>query len=792
MPSQVSPVVVARLVLAVAALAFATACSSTGCQGCTPTPIPGGFPQEQRFDNAMQVRLSETGLGFIEKNFESMVKMLVPNGLTFTIPPTDCASSDQKICCSGPACVATMGISSVDIVPTPQSTLKLDLRATVKTTAIKYEKHVAVLGWFGCDVTFDSAASAPPTIGLQADVNLLVQANNGNKLQIQRGTTTLQDFGCGDITISGSWYCTVVDWLCPLFQGMIKNQLTSTVDSTVDGMLKSLPLGQEGRFDVASFLKSYSPRTTGVVDYFMWAGGYAEAENNGMSIGVMAGFRPAQHNPCVPDCEKAGATCVPPQKAAIVRSPSLHGGTRPDGKPYDVGIGVDRKALDVAAYAMYSSGGLCLDVGSDKVQQLSSDLFSLLVPSINNLTGGQSSPMMLAVRPRHPPTVELGKGTWHKDAGGKVIIDEPLLKLKAKDFAAEIYVMVDERLVRLFTVVGNLDVPVLLYADAQGRLQPMIGALDNALQNIRLENADLITEDTQSLAKLFPTILTLAGSFLASGFAPIELPSIQSLKLQLDGGSITSVDSNQVLAVFANLGIAASGQPWQWEQVQPEAGLEEVRVPETAAFRVGPSFDPWGGPEVVLKVGAKLPPALARQPVEWAYRIDGGFYRPWTTAQRLTIRDPIFWLQGNHTIEVMARVVDRPSTTSLSTVRVPVVIDTVAPRVALVPTAGGVRAEVRDSATAAVQLELSWSVGGAPFSAYGRQWSVSVPEGTAVAVRVRDRGGNISSASTTATAAIVDEGTETGGCTVSGRGGAAGGLLLIFAALLGALVRRRR
>jgi hypothetical protein len=794
--SKVPSVILWRLALGVAALVFSSACGSTGCQGCTPTPIPGGFPQQHRFDNAMQVRIAPSGLSFVENNFENLVKMLVPTGLSFTIPPTDCSSPDQKLCCGTGPCTATMALSNVSLAPTPQSTLKLDMRATVKTTKIKYEKHVAVLGWFTCDVTYDSTAAAPPTLGLQADVNLNVQAADGNKLAIQRGTTTLQDFDCGDITLSGSWYCTVADWLCPLFKGMIQDQLIATVDSTVDGMLKSLPMGQEGRFDVASFLRAFSPRTAGVVDYFMWGGGYAEAENSGMSLGVMAGFRAAKANACVPDCEKAGATCAPPQKVAIVRSNAFRGAARPDGKAFDVGIGIDRQALDVAAYSMYSSGGLCLDVASQTLPQLSSDLFSLLIPSIKNLTGGQSSPMMLSVRPRNPPRVELGKGTYHKDSSGKIVIDDPLLKLKAKDFAAEVYVQVDERMVRLFTIVGDLEVPVLLYADALGNLQPMIGALDAALKNIRLENAELITEDTASLAKVFPTILAMAGSFLGSGFAPIELPAVQSLKLLLDGGSITTTDNNQVLAIFAKLGLVKTTSYTLPElRVSTAASIERLWAPPTEAFRVGPAFDPAGGPEVVVRLGARLPQTLAGQPVEYAYRLDGGFYHPWTTGERLVVRDPALWLQGRHTLDVMARVVDSPLTTDLAPVRLSFTIDTIAPQVRLMPSAGGVRAELRDAATPAEELELSWSIGGGPFSSYSRQRSVQAPEGAEVRVQVRDAAGNVTAATTLARASLPAtaepaEVAGAGGCAMWGRSPASA-LVVLGLLLLAALVTRR-
>lgn len=782
---RISPAVLWRLVLGAALLLISAACGSTGgCQGCTTTTV--GFPPEHRFDNAMQVRLSQSGVTFMEQNFDKLVTTLVPGGLAFDIPPS-CGSS-QKVCCSGPPCSLDMNITSVQITPTPKSTAKLSLRAQVKTVnPIKFEQKV-LIAWISCDVSFDSTKSGASDLGLNADIDLVIDANDDNKLKISRGSTSLVDFDNGDISISGGVTCTIIDWVKSLFMGTIKDQMMGTVDDALDGMLQDLPMGQEGYFDVASFMSSFSPGTSGVMNYMLWAGGYAEAENSGMSVGVMAGFRAAQHHGCVPNCEVSGASCTPPQKAAISRSQLFRGNTRPDGQTFDVGIGAHRQALDQAAYGLYSSGGICLDVSSQTVAQLSSALFALLVPSLNTMTGGKNMPMMLSIRPRQPPTVELGKGTYHTDAGGKVVIDEPLVKIKAKDFTADVYVLADERYIRLFTIVGDLEVPALLFPDSDGMLQPILGDLTSALTNIKIENNDLVTEDPDSLKQLFPTLIGLAATFLSGGFEPIALPAIQGMELQLDSGSITSVENNEVLAIFAKLAIVqtTSGTiQTGGGSADTEASVDQLVVPPTEAFKLGPGFDPEGGPAVTLALGAKVPPAMAGRAVEYSYRVDGGFFHPWSSSSRIVVQDPLFWLQGRHTIEVMARVQGEPATIDPTPARVSVMIDTVAPRVRLVPTESGVRAEIHD----VDRVELSWSVNNGAFGPFGDRLHVEVPPGTPVAVRARDASGHLAQA--TLVAGVAAEVEESGGCTVAGpRAGLAGlaGLL----ALLGLLGWRRR
>lgn len=801
MKTKLSPVVLMRVALGVIGLLFATACGSTGNGCCTTQPIPGGFPQAHRFDNAMQVRVSNTGIDFMENNFDKLVSTLVPGGLAFDIPPTGC-STNQRVCCPNQTCSIDMDITKVTITPTPQSTAQLNIRANVKTkTPIKFEQKI-LIAWINCNVTFDSKASGKPDLGLSADIDFVVDPTNNNKLKINTGNAKIVDFESGDVSITGGVSCTIASWFKSLFIGQIESQMSGTVATTVNNMLKDLPLGQESRMDMGSFMQAFSPRTSGIMDYMIWAGGYAQSQNQGMSIGVMGGFRAAKHNNCVPNCEKAGASCQPPQKVAISRSKSFEGNTRPDGKPFHVGIGIHTKTLDQAAYGMYSSGGLCLDVGTETVSQLSSAMFGLLVPSMNALTGGKNVPMLLAVRPRKPPTVELGKGTYHKDKDGNVVIDEPLLKIKAKDFAADVYVQLDERFVRLFTVVGDLEVPALLFPDADGKIQIILGSLTKSLTNITIENDDLITEDPKSLAALFPTILGLAASFLGSGLAPIELPAFSGIELKLADGAISATDNQTMLAIFANLAMVktTSEDGYTYDQqprAQTSASIIRLDLPTTAAFRVSPTFDAAAGPAVELALGATLPQDLARQPLEFSVRVDGGFWRPFTTARRLTLRDPLFWLQGHHTVEVMARVVGQPMTLDPTPVKLPLIIDTVPPQLRLIPTTDGVRAEVHDLVTPAEQLELSWSVNGEAFGDFSHRRALTLPVGTPVAIRVKDGAGNVASAGLPAGSVLAGVGVEpddsAGGCAVAAAGDERApvfGLLLLVA--LGAIFGLRR
>jgi len=752
-------------------------------------------------DNGAQVRLSQGGVNFLEQNLSSLVTTLVPGGLSFPIPPTGCSSSTQICCNSGAKCKADIILSKTKLTPTPQSSIKAKVDAIIKTT--KMQVKAKLLLTFTCDIQFNSTKSSPSTVGLATDVDLVVQANNQNKLAIKLGDPTISNFDTGDLAISGTWYCSVgnflakVPGLSTLIENEVKKQLKGTMNTALATMLKDLPLGQEARMDVGSLLASFSPRTSGLMDYSIWAGGHSKAENSGMSIGAMAGFRAGVYHPCVPDCRKPAGKCAPPQKTAISWSPSFKGNKRPDGKDFHVGIGLHRQALDHAAYGFFSSGGLCLDIGSATVPQLTSSIFTLMLPSLKVITEAKNTPLVLAIRPRKPPTITLGRGTYTVDSKGVPTIKEPLLNLKAKDLGIDLYLMGDERYVRAFTIVTDMNIPVLLYANSKNQLQPMIGDLTKALSNIRLENNELMTEKPSIITGLLPTLISMASGMLGDAISPIDLPAMSGIKLILDSGSITSVDKKgagyDMLAIFAKLGISKSSTSPAMPAPQPPvdtfASVENFYVPPTEGFRIRPGGT--RGPELTLRLDAVVPPEHAGKQLEFAYRVDGGLYRTWTSARLLTITDPLFLLQGRHTVEVMARVKGEHMTLDPTPQKIPVLIDTVAPEVRLTRAAGGVKVSVEDMVDNASQVQVAWSVAGAPFTAFGTQLDAIVPEGVEVSVRVKDSAGNMGTASLAGdefdTEPLPEEDLAAGGCAVGGVGSA--GSLALLALLL--FVRRR-
>ncbi|MCC6875067.1 MAG: hypothetical protein IT378_12240, partial [Sandaracinaceae bacterium] len=161
----------------------------SGCEGCGVQPIPGAFPLAHRIDNSAQVRLSESGIDFIETNADAIVNQFLPTGLDFPIPPVDTTTSIPVVgnvrirVCSGGNCNAHAEIRSLQLTPTPANTLvlRLEVRLDTRNDAgaraslpIRLGPNGCVLGVCAIDTTcqadIDTRRGSRDYIALQGNI----------------------------------------------------------------------------------------------------------------------------------------------------------------------------------------------------------------------------------------------------------------------------------------------------------------------------------------------------------------------------------------------------------------------------------------------------------------------------------------------------------------------------------------------------------------------------------------------------------------------------------------------
>lgn len=551
-----------------------------------------------------------------------------------------------------------------------------------------------------CGIDFDSSRAAPNNNELTAGIKFTVDTRWGKLLKMEvgslGGTKVCGTSGANpkpacldsaDLVItseSSCDTCTVADWdpvkmllmdqvakslqgavqdalddmncracsntgACPQ-NGTITSQcdaftdagLVTTADGGVNGhcldtMTKAcVPaiFGLEGRADVSK-LTDLLPATP--IDLSFAAGGGSKADTTGFTQGFVGGVQPADVSTCV-------KTLTPPVYP-VLPLPSLD--PQAPG-PYDIGVSLSQQLLNRGLFQAQQAGLFCLSVGHDRVAQLETSVLATFLGSLNKLSddGPTNGPVHVVVRPTHPPTMTVGQGTF--DAMGK--IDKPLLTLSWNDVEVDVYAIVYERWVRLFTMSADITLPFGLQIENCTRVTPVLGDLKNAITDVRALNSEILAEDVTSLQGLVPSLITLVEPMLAAGLPGFDIPEIEGYQLHLLSAKgvepIANTTEYQHLGLYAQL-----KKPMDVCNAPPPSML----LPANAAQR--------DGPRLKLHVGAAWPTK------SFSVRIDKGF---WSTFQKpaadgtVTLEHPKLLLGLGHTVEVRERDDRTPLSVSTS------------------------------------------------------------------------------------------------------------------------------
>lgn len=652
-------------------------------------PIPGGFPSAKRVPNAVQVRVSTHGMAKIQANPAALLSAVgsstMPGVLSFPVPAS-CGGS-TPICCPGGVANNNCGPINIDlnaqagdqprlqIVPDGGTTINVTLRARLKT-GTDIPVKVPLVG--DCGIKVDTTTGGgPKDMTITLPLQFVVDGTT-NTTRLVVGTIGIANLSEADVDLTGSFGCQLANFGLGFFIDTLTSTLTDTLKGTIqDQVCKQCPsgdvgecgplasacdanhvcqttsngclqeLGIVGRMRGSALFGGFSPGTTGALDLYEVAGGYAQTNAGGLSLGLLGGMLPGGT-----PRDRCGPPATAPALATVAKFPLFAGNTRTDVTPnqeFDFAIGVHKSQLEQFAYAGYDGGLLCLTVNNSTVPQLTTDTLSLLSRSLGDLVE-TSAPMAVGLRPQAPPTITLGKNTFTTDAMGTTTLAEPLLDLKFAAMEIDFFVAIDEQYVRAFTVVADVHLPVGLQSAGNGEIVPVLGAIDDAFSNLSVKNSDAVTETPEALAQLFPTLLNLVLPQLSGGLGGFQLPAIGPLNLTVS--AITSVDNNNFMAIFANL---AAGTMPRRAPVETHVTLANVEEPAVETVRHPAQWTKSGMPAVTLDLGDA-------RGVEWSYRVDGGMWSAWSTNRNPRIAQRMFWVPGQYKIDVRAREIDRPET----------------------------------------------------------------------------------------------------------------------------------
>lgn len=563
-----------------------------------------------------------------------------------------------------------------------------------------------------------------------------------------------------------------------------------------------IPLGLEGQMNLSDLLAGYATGGASILKYMMNAGGYADVVNSGVSTALIAAFD-SDHNFCVPDAQ-------PPSTEALPRLAALNGNSIPGtSSSYLLGLAVSERILNHAAFAAYKSGLLCLQIGYDEIDYLSTANFQLLLPSLRELTKGKLAPMFVKLRPQRPPILELGRGILQRDNNGDLVMNpesglpvviEPLLTIIIPDVAIDIYAFAEERYIRLFTLTLDISLPLAIYFTPDNKIVPVIGDIANLASNIRISNSDILREDVSTLNQLIPTLLqtVLPMLFTALQTVQVAIPEFNGFKLVLDDQRVTTLQQGpeKYLTFFAGLEYTPSN-PYSFS-ADTTVEVEDLRVPPAELLALNGQRAP-NIPEVDVLFGGTGADGTDEN-LEYSYKLGNGMWTPFTSRRRVTIKNPILLLQGRHNLFVRARERGDYLTLDPTPATTAIIVDSARPELVLSRRNGKLHLSGQDAVTPQNKLRYSVRFDEGAWSAYGYQTEFPITHLAGgmhkVSARVQDESGNVREKSdrffTASNESVVPKGGGGSSCSAIGQSGGAVPwiLVVLMAGLL--LLRRRR
>ena len=654
----------------------------------------------------------------------------------------------------------------------------------------------------------------------------------------------------GDIHICGDNPCgSIFASIAGLAKGLLISQLTGPIQNQVDNALciKGNPMasppcpvgstpenpmdpaagkclfadktcvgssiGLEGKLDLGSLVASLSPATSGAIDLQLALGGPSpnpdapagntlgdlNPANMGASLSLLGGAIADPPSACVPQV----ALDMP---KGIPTPTELLGNTVPNWPASltgpDIGLALNERFTNYLLGGVYNSGLLCIQITTDQQPILTASKISLIAPSMKLLQmQKQDQQIGIVLRPSTPPILKFGNGTSLKT--------DPNMDITLKNLAIDFYLFSTDRFIRAFTLTMDVHVPVNLDVSDKG-LTPIIDTIE--FTNGVVTNAPLLKEDPAALGMgLASTLSGILGQQLGPSLAkPVDISGL----LKATGLTLTippsvmgkgspglvklSKGTDNYLGIFGTLGIA---KPMP-SLLPVDTGvdvLDTLVAEEGVRVR---TMRAENGPVVAVRASSSLDDGTRQ--VEYAYRVDKGFWHPWVQSRTMDVKDDVLRFQGHHTITMKSRVVGQPSTEGATYGTAAVLIDVDPPVISATVTGTHLVLDAFDAASAADKLMVRIAIDGGAFGSWAPLADASrialadLGARDRVDIEVRDEHGHVGKVSQELRGKVDNTGktAKSGcGCSVPGQSNGAlplGGVLI--AGVLGwlRLARRRR
>ncbi len=317
-------------------------CTGGGCSsGCScggVTPLAEGFDASRRIENAASVRLTDTGINFLEDNIGTLAGLLLGSDggavMTFEVPSfsQDLFVADAEFCPDGPnpnadppECIAEVDVAAAQLNVDPETDHNI---AVTGPLPFRIQALPVRVTWGWCPLcyeeNFNIVLNEPnacpgddqPFKNLALNLNISVEID-GDQGHSRYGYSRVgfPELGVSeDDILAGLEYCggaltpTILDALDNFLIGFLYDSLVGSLTggieealcqqanpdldppcptgtSNVDGVCRygtdasaecaSIILGMDGNIDLGGLLASFSPGTRGAFDFLFAAGGHS-------------------------------------------------------------------------------------------------------------------------------------------------------------------------------------------------------------------------------------------------------------------------------------------------------------------------------------------------------------------------------------------------------------------------------------------------------------------------------------------------------------------------------------
>ncbi len=764
-----------RLFIAVLLLLVAS-CSgggcSSGCAACGTTPLPGGFPKPETIPNAASVRVTRSGLDFVQTNLSSLaLKALgtnAKNGVaSFQIPKS--SQSGATICPNAnpkpPECTAELDVGTMKMrvnAITPNR-VKLDGVLPVRISNLPVSAFGLNLwvvmgdatkapGQNLCDKGIRGAATfpfkqVPVNIELPLVTETRVPRNGYTKLDIENAVI---DIGVTKDDVEFCASCGIAQGLCDGITGFVKdfafNSLVDGIKNQIKGTLGGAfctaptpsvtppcPNGSEP--DDADLTKAKRCEFIGTdecVPALLGADGRMDLSQAlaKFSPGTTGGldFVLASAGDMSPAPGEATVPAWTPRKPPVPAednnkngiSLTMLGGAIPQplsgcvetvrrDPPKDIPIPKEMKDDSGGTHLGIALAGRYLDHALLGAYNSGALCMGISTESIAQLSSGTLS--LLA------PSIKSMTLEGQNAAAG--ISTRPGTPPKITIGAQPLLTIGLEKLSLDFHIWSydrfvriftyTADVTVPVDLQTGKSDQNPNGGILPVLGNIKVTNAKVTNN----------SILFEDDARLADGVTGL----LGGIVGQLLGGGIPAVDLSSALA---STGLAVEIPPngirkltsgtddfiGVFANLKPASTTAHEEV-ETRASLIEKIVDK-DAMAIDTAVRARFPKlrvrvdSIASKPTEHTWWIDEGTRAKWTTDKDLVVDQDAMLLQGKHVLHVASRIVDDVVSEDGTPVEIPFTIDTLAPRIETSRDGDRLRVEVSDFVSPESALRIRW------------------------------------------------------------------------------------